>query len=329
MSEQVKAPKKAPVKKAPVKKTVAKKPAAKPAAKAPVKTAAKKPATKAPAKKAPAKTTTTAKKAPAKKVEVVTHTDVARNILSESTKSLSGISDDLTPEQRRDAIRDFAIKTKSMEGCLHLVQGEALYEVMSNKYWEEWGFDSFDDYVEGEMEFKKRKAEYLISIYKTYVVDLGLPQEQLANLEWTKARELLKVIKPKGEDTIPAKQALRMIEQMSGKSLSQVKEWVAKIQGKTAAKASEGSTEVDDSETSVKLSAILKGDQVDNVHNALEVAKQITGSEALGNLLDLICTDFLAGQSDEQNVQALAGLDDHIENLKRVYNVDIKVEEKK
>ena len=55
-----------------------------------------------------------------------------------------------------------------------------------------------------------------------------------------------------------------------------------------------GGTDVD-KEESKRLSFKLMGDQIVTVEDALDMAKDITGSDKKGNLITLICTDYLAG----------------------------------
>ena len=69
----------------------------------------------------------------------------------------------------------------------------------------------------------------------------------------------------------------------------------------------------------------------ENVEQALASASELTGSDKQGYLLDLICTDYLAGQLVEQGGDAdsevLATVQSHIANLERVYGVKLTVEE--
>lgn len=332
---------KKPVRKAPAKRVA--KTAPKTTPKKPTKTPAKTPAKKKAPVKAKAKSKPVVAKAEEKteKVSTITQpasavdpkvqvsdpvkkddngnilrTSVARSIFSENSTSLAGIPDNLSESERKEAVRNFVKQSRHMEGCLALVQGEALYEVMAGNYWNEWGFDSFRDYVEQEMEFKFRKAYYLVEIYQKFVIELGLRKDELASLEWTKARELLPII---DKDN-----ASRLLKNIQGKSLVEIKEWVKQLKSPKAVPSAD-SDEAEEDDKTVRISCILKGGQVSNVNSALELAKQATGSDSIGNLLDLICTEYLVSSADDQNVQALVGLEDHLENLKRIYNVDIEV----
>ena len=51
---------------------------------------------------------------------------------------------------------------------LYLEMGTLLREVARHRYWHEWGFDSFEEYAEHELQMRRRKAYYLISVVDAY-----------------------------------------------------------------------------------------------------------------------------------------------------------------
>lgn len=309
--------------KAPVKTKAKAKPKAVPAKAKPVKGKAKTPA-KPTAKKVPAKKPSTTKvKAPKKKAEAIQTAEVivpvvARKMFSDESSSLIPVSTDLTPAERMVSVREFAKKTLQMGGCLELVQGEVLYEIKHKEYWKEWGYSDFKDYIEEEMEFKWRKGYYLVEMYDKFVVELGLSKEELIGIEWSKAKELVSVI--------TAKNSKGLLKKLSKNSLKEIKKIVKRMKNKAAGIPEEDDdTEATSGEPQQRLNVVLKGGQIRNVEDAMAIAQQATGSEAGGNLLDLICTEFLAGKVDDLNVQAMTGVEDHIKNLERVYNCNIKL----
>ena len=201
-------------------------------------------------------------------------------MFNEESNSLVEIPEDLTPEQRKESVRDLAKRSRQMEGCLELVQGELLYEIKANDYWRDWGFKNFNDYIEEEMEFKWRKGRYLVDMYQKFVVELGLPKEQLVNMEWSKAKELIPIITKKN--------AKGLLSKLQKQSLKDTKVMVRKM------KAEDAGEEVAEVDETYRLIANLIGDQIDNVQQALAHAEAESGSDKLGNLLDLICTTYLA-----------------------------------
>ena len=101
-------------------------------------------------------------------------------------------SKDTPLTERSTVLRDVLNKAAFIDNKLQLAVGEALYEVKTNGYWKDWKientenlFGSFDQFVEQEMKMKKRKSAYLIDIYSTFIVKLGIPKQELSCLLYT------------------------------------------------------------------------------------------------------------------------------------------------
>ena len=103
-------------------------------------------------------------------------------VLHEPFSGISPAMDDsLSTAERSIMCRDILKQTLEIPYKLEVFQGELLHEVTKNKYWRDWdyvdvessmsrSYESFDEYVEGELGFKRRKAYDLIDIYKTFVL---------------------------------------------------------------------------------------------------------------------------------------------------------------
>lgn len=235
---------------------------------------------------------------------------LARKLWEEDALVLSGIpNSEVTEKVRSELIREAAKVGKVMGDRLALVQGELLYEISRKNYWSEWGFKTFDEYIEKELEFKRRKAFYLIIIYEKFVIELGLPLKELRNIEWSKAKELLKVITKENYKSLFA--------ECKKKSVVEIHDMVLKMRGKSTAIVSE---------SFIPVHFSLTKEQSDNVEHALKIASEMAGSEKRGNLLDLIATDFLAGKVGEIDADSLLmTLDMHIKNIERSYGVTLEI----
>lgn len=222
---------------------------------------------------------------------------------------------EMTLEERRETVRDALKKIAIIGDRINLMAGELLYEAKSQEHWRHWTrtvggveehFGSFDEYAEEELGVKRRKAYYLISIYEKLVIDLNLPVSVLRELEWSKAKEIVRVIDESNADDL-----LEACRNMSVKDLQ------AHVKGLLGEAVTE---------QFVKLSASLTTEQAENVHLALKVASEMTGSHKTGNLLDLICCDFNAGNvSSEPLADLLGKFDLHKQSLERTFGVQIDV----
>ena len=81
------------------------------------------------------------------------HTNIARDLLVETAMTVQ-TSNEL---ERGDYLRNAATASIEVGDRLGVAQGEILYEINESEHWRSWGFASFDDYVEQELDFKKRK----------------------------------------------------------------------------------------------------------------------------------------------------------------------------
>jgi len=237
---------------------------------------------------------------------------VARTIWENDKVSLSGVPNaEMSDEKRQVHVRDTAKQASIMGDRLGLVQGELLYEIQTRKYWEGWGFTSFDEYVEKELDFKRRKAYYLIKIYDKFVRELDLPIDILKEIEWAKAKELVPIVTKDNWKSL-----LKKTKKMTvGEITRMVKEKTGKIK---------------EGEKFLRQVFSLSEGQYANVQNALALAADMTGSSKPGNLIDLICSDFLAGKiTEEEEVdvdEMLERADRHIKNMERAFGIVLKIE---
>ena len=232
---------------------------------------------------------------------------------------------DMPLDQRKQVVRETMKQAMAVDDRLNLVSGELLYEVSKNGYWKEWVFEesesgemrsftSFDEYCEVELEMKRRKAYYLIKIYDTFVVKLGLPTDILRELEWSKAKEVV--------DVINSENWLDLLDSVKDMTVKQVQSMVAEMKGITKGTKADGEVT-----TTVKMAFNFHPEQAENVQNALAIATTMTASEKPANNLDLICSDFVAGAAGMGLEGALGKLDIIISNVERAFAVKLSIVE--
>lgn len=236
---------------------------------------------------------------------------VARKMWETDKLVLVNVPEKLTEKERQDWVRDYSKKASLAGDRLGLYFGEILYEVKKKEYWKVWKFNSFDEYVEKEINICRRKSYYLIQIYEKFVIELECPLDSLLHIPWNKAKELVSVITKENAD--------ELLKDLDKKTFDEVKKMKKKLSGSKS------------KDTSFKrMSFSLTDDQFDNVEQALDIAGQMSGSDKTGHLLDMICADFLSSRIAEQELGAKSLLNDinvHIDNLERVFGVKVEVKE--
>lgn len=175
-------------------------------------------------------------------------------------------------EERLKKIEEF-FKT---EDGINLELSRLLWQVNANKDYESLGYDSFEDYVEQRLGFKRRKGKYLVAIWQKFRIELGLEPKKLGRIGWWKSSIISPVV-----------------------TLDNHEEWINKarrmksreLQKEVAKALGSGSSDELKSYT-VKLSET----QYANVDAAVKQGMREVGSDAKGNALDLICTEFQANR---------------------------------
>ena len=191
---------------------------------------------------------------------------------------LGKIDEILAWEQRKETERD----TKFVE------LGRYLCEVRAGQYWRIEKLGSFDDFLARRFPESRRKAYYLMSIHE------NLPphaRKTLKDVGWTKGVELAKLARREGQH-FDCATWLHKARQMPK---DQFKDAVEKaLTGK-------------DSEQFEIIYLKLYKSQVPVVERAIETAALMLGSDkSRGYCLEMICADFLAGASlDNQSPDTL------------------------
>jgi hypothetical protein len=184
---------------------------------------------------------------------------------------LSKIDEILAWEKSSDQARD----TQFVE------LGRYLCEVRAGQYWRLDNLKSFDEYLERKFPESRRKAYYLMAIHEHLP---RIPKSDLKSMGWTKARELVKVVRSNGRDfdcapwvhkaiDLPREEFKREVEkQLTGQ---ETEPWEI-------------------------LYFKLYKSQLPVIEQALETAGLMLGyDKSRGYCLEMICADFLAGASLE------------------------------
>ena len=234
--------------------------------------------------------------------------------------------------ERSSAIRDILKKAAFIDNKLQLAVGEALFEVMKNGYWKDWKFNSkegersfasWEEYLENEMHMKKRKAAYLVDIYDTFIVRLGVPQEQISDLEWSKVKEITKIVNETNWKDV--------VDKIRPLSVTETQAFVENYNRVLPAPTTNTSTNTTPAPATGEKFQTFKLNvsegQNETIRNALSIAKTITKSDKDNYCMELICAEYIAIYVGNPEVDHYVNrLEVHIKKLEEVFGVKIKVE---
>jgi hypothetical protein len=176
-------------------------------------------------------------------------------------------------------------KTKEQECDVRFVElGEYLCEVRSKQFWRMEKLNSFDEFLAKRFPESRRKAYYLMAIHENLT---RVPKQQLREVGWSKAVELVKVSRKDGEQFDCAT-------------------WLhkAKAMPKDAFKGEvERHLTGKETEPWEIIYFKLYKSQLPVVENAIETAGLMLGTDkARGYCLEMICADFLAGANLREGI---------------------------
>jgi hypothetical protein len=180
-------------------------------------------------------------------------------------------------------------KTKEQERDVRFVElGQYLCEVRAGQFWRLENLKSFDEFLEKRFPESRRKAYYLMAIHENLT---KIPKQQLKEIGWRKAAEMVKVARREGEqfDCAP---------------------WVHKakdLNREGFEREVERHLTGQETEPWELIYFKLYKSQLPVIEQALETAALMLGSDkSRGYMLEMICADFLAGANlDTGNSDAL------------------------
>ena len=169
-------------------------------------------------------------------------------------------------------------KTKEQERDVRFVElGEYLCEVRAKQYWRMERLSSFDDFLAKRFPESRRKAYYLMAIHENLK---RVPKQQLREVGWSKAVELVKVARRDGEGFDRATWLHKARELPKEGFKGEVERHLT---GKEA-------------EPWEIIYFKLYKSQLPIVERAIETATLMLGTDkSRGYCLEMICADFLAG----------------------------------
>jgi hypothetical protein len=188
------------------------------------------------------------------------------------------------------------LKNKAEENYWEL--GVVLADVYTNNRYRSWGFDSWKEYVEQELDFTLRKAQYLVKLQAWFENMTPAMQAFFRGIGWAKCRLLMGFVVKEN-----AKSWKKRVE---GKTFKQIEEMIsrAKKEEKGITSGGDGSGgdgqegQQSTGETLVRRAFSLYSGQDEVVTNAINRAKDIGETDKDGHALSLVCMDYLASSTN-------------------------------
>lgn len=194
-------------------------------------------------------------------------------------------------------IRNRIVKLKEIIEDSYFEIAGLLYIIYNKRLFYKWGYHSFEEYVNEELSFGRRKADYLRDIWYYFGVEVGdsVVLHKVAGLGWTKVKELVGVVTPKNVDdwvelggrlnTIQLKNEVRIY-----KARRKIGEGSSSGSGSTPISVEEMETH----EPTFRMNFMLYEEQFRNIQDALEKAGELGKSSVKSNQLSLMALSFLS-----------------------------------
>lgn len=245
-----------------------------------------------------------------KSVEDQSLDDIDKGDLYDSEKEEELIEEDesfVKPEKRKK-LRNYVFKLKNDIGKSFIKMGGLFYKIRENELFVDWGFSTFRDYVEKEVNFSYRKAQYLKDIWEKFKVELDAESDVLNEVGWSKTKEIAKVEDPE------QRQEILQDTYVSKQDEEQDTPSVNDLSNKARQANNDGDEEV---QKVKKIHFNLYEDQRETVKRALKQASEDADSEKRNHLLEMISMHYLSSSFGEQELGFL------LDRIEEVFDCEV------
>jgi len=189
-----------------------------------------------------------------------------------------------------------------------------MFVVYQRSLFTRWGFKNFEEYVNADLGFSYRKANYLVKIWDWYTNNVSRDDVLDAiwnEIGWTKAKEMVGIINDENAD-----EWLRKAREMNAIQLAEsCRAYLKALQGGDEGGRSSTKDENPDKSLSFKLTP----SQYENVMEAIKLSEKASQSDKRGHNMDLICTNFIATNAESITRDAA----DFLGTIEKLYGYQI------
>lgn len=217
------------------------------------------------------------------------------------------------PEQIRAEIKTLSshIRDKYMQLSTLLVV------VRDKEYYKSWGFTSFEQYIQEDLEMHVETANTWVAIETHLIAKSGLTREEVADMGWTKAKALLPAAR---KGLITTENKTEIVEKAKAMPTSEVREYVHKDIMKEQAPSLQS------------VSYFFTQEQHDTVKDACQLAGEIINNTNVSAQLAAIAQDYLSSISEHDthapDAYQLRRLATIVDVLEKVYGLRVILEGK-
>lgn len=231
---------------------------------------------------------------------------------------------DATPE-RKEEVRESVKTLLRQKDVMNFTLGQNFAEILDGSYWQDYGFQSFDEYCVKEADCHRRKGLDLAKIYRKFGVELGMTGEDIQGYPYSKLVLVSEVITQHNKEGW-----LKDVLKLTFDQLKYKVQEYREAQNKSADDRSpkppreDGNDDFDGDDVDdplVYFKIRMHQAQIDNLKAAMEVCQTMTGSDKESYLLDCIATDFITGHQDEHELT----LQSQLESFERIHKVKLSV----
>ncbi len=224
------------------------------------------------------------------------------------------LSTEVVPESAEGAdahedIRSEVLKLRTQSDENFWQFGAVLEHVWKSDLYRGWGFESWTDYIEHEVEISMRKAQYLIKLQSWFDTMTPAIQKWLRGLGWTKSRLLM--------GAVTADNAAEWKNRVAGKTVAEI-EAMLKADSEERGSIS-ASAETDDTGVrAAKWSVSLFPAQKEIVELATKKAMEVANSDKQGHALTMVCQEYLATNTTTTSINDMLKNTERFTGLKIV-----------
>lgn len=186
-----------------------------------------------------------------------------------------------------------------------------LHRTLNDKWYKDWGFATWEEYITNEVGYSVRKAQYLANLWKWCVVEQNSPEllEKLEPLGWNKVKSLTGVVTNDNVDKFIKKAGDMSVEEFESDIKKKKKTITSSASGKD--------------ENVYRLNFTLFEEQNKTVVEAIDKAKQLGKTDKSGHALSLICLTYLSQNLNE--AEARKGFTAVMKQFEKTLNYQILV----
>ena len=202
-------------------------------------------------------------------------------------------------------VREDAKKKAVKYRDIWLELGKVLYRVRMAKDYEDWGFETFEAYLNQELALEYREVMYWIQIIAKLVFKMGVDEDRLKKLPWSKVRTVLPVVTTK-------KNAEEWLDKVEKKDRAELQHAVRnKIEGRPE----------DEGPVLDTFSITVTGEQKKTILKAMEMATKLSqgNGDSPGHLLEMVAFHYIGNQPSNRR-EAFAEM---VGKLEQVFHVKL------